>query len=161
MNMLSVCISQGGNLKHGEVYEVDPARSDDQLLFVHDGCGIFGYQPSRFQPIKLDDAYSTTHWLDGTTSATTARLATRVLNIPTIAAPPRSGPDPLKDQVGGSHYKHYKIQPIEYAQANKLGPCEFNVVKYATRHKDKGGKQDLQKAIHMLQLLIQLEYPDK
>lgn len=63
----------------------------------------------------------------------------------------------LDKQVSGSHYKDKGIQPIVYIHANDLGFCEGNVVKYVTRWRDKGGKADLEKAIHYLELLIQLE----
>jgi hypothetical protein len=63
----------------------------------------------------------------------------------------------LNTQVGGNHYKEYAIQPIQYAHANKLGPCEFSVVKYVTRWQSKGGIQDLQKAKHVIDLLIEME----
>lgn len=64
---------------------------------------------------------------------------------------------PLTRQVGGSHYKKYKIQPVEYAMANNLNYCQANAVKYITRYKDKGGIEDLRKAIHNIDLLIELE----
>lgn len=60
-------------------------------------------------------------------------------------------------QVGGSHYKKYKIQPVEYAMANNLNYCQANAIKYITRYKDKGGLEDLHKAIHNLEILIELE----
>jgi len=63
----------------------------------------------------------------------------------------------LQQQVGGDHYRAKGIQPIEYIHANNLGFCEGNVVKYVTRWRDKGGEADLRKAIHYLELLIQLE----
>ena len=63
-------------------------------------------------------------------------------------------------QVGGSHYKDMAIQPIEFTLKNGLGFCEGNVIKYVSRHKSKGGRADLEKAIHYLQLLIEQEYPD-
>jgi hypothetical protein len=63
----------------------------------------------------------------------------------------------LQQQIGGDHYRARGIQPIEYIHANNLGFCEGNVVKYVTRWKDKGGEADLRKAIHYLELLIQLE----
>lgn len=66
---------------------------------------------------------------------------------------------PLDNQVGGGHYKNLAIQPIEYCQKNRLGYCESNVVKYVTRHREKGGRQDIEKAIHNLQILLQIEYP--
>lgn len=57
-------------------------------------------------------------------------------------------------QVGGSHYQ-LPIQPIDYIMANGLGYCEANVVKYVSRWKSKGGVQDLKKAIHYLEMLIE------
>jgi hypothetical protein len=61
-------------------------------------------------------------------------------------------------QVGGSHYKHLKIEPTEYAHANNLGFLEGNVVKYVTRHKEKGGEEDIKKAIHYLEMILEWEY---
>ena len=63
----------------------------------------------------------------------------------------------LNKQVGGSHYRDKGIQPIIYIHANELGFCEGNVVKYVTRWRDKNGVVDLRKAIHYLELLIDLE----
>lgn len=63
-----------------------------------------------------------------------------------------------EEQVGGSHYKSYKIQPIEFIHLNEIPFCEANVIKYVCRHKTKNGKQDLEKAKHYLDLLIELEY---
>lgn len=62
----------------------------------------------------------------------------------------------LDKQIGGGHYKSKGIQPIEYIFANNLGFCESNIVKYATRWKDKNGIQDLEKIIHYAELLIEL-----
>ena len=64
----------------------------------------------------------------------------------------------LEEQTGGSHYKNMKIQPIEYCQANNLNACESFVVKYVSRHRNKNGKEDIEKAIHCLELLLELEY---
>ena len=58
-------------------------------------------------------------------------------------------------QVGGTHYKDLNIQPIEYILQNDLGYCEGNVIKYVSRWKNKGGVDDLRKAIHYLELLIE------
>lgn len=68
--------------------------------------------------------------------------------------------NPLETQVGGDHYKDLPIQPTEFCQRNRLGFCEANVVKYVTRHRAKGGREDLLKAIHYIEILIGLEYPD-
>lgn len=63
--------------------------------------------------------------------------------------------NPLSEQVGGSHYKTMKIQPIEFIQANDLGFCEGNIIKYTCRYKQKGGVEDLNKVIHYARLLIE------
>ncbi len=63
----------------------------------------------------------------------------------------------LDTQVGGNHYKDMKIQPIEYCHANKLGACETLAIRYISRWRNKAGIQDLRKAIHCLELLIELE----
>lgn len=64
----------------------------------------------------------------------------------------------LDTQVGGEHYKKLKIQPAEFIHANGLGFLEGNAIKYVCRHRSKNGAQDLQKAIHYLQILMELEY---
>ena len=60
-------------------------------------------------------------------------------------------------QVSGSHYKTMMIQPLEYALANDLGICEHAVVKYISRWRDKGGVDDLRKAAHYIEILIERE----
>jgi hypothetical protein len=59
-----------------------------------------------------------------------------------------------KKQVGGSHYKKYKIQPVEFIIKNNIGFVEGNIIKYILRFKDKGGIADLEKAKHYIELLI-------
>ena len=63
----------------------------------------------------------------------------------------------LKEQVGGDHYSKLAIQPVEYINANKLTYLQGNVIKYVTRYKDKNGVEDLQKARHYIEMLIELE----
>lgn len=63
----------------------------------------------------------------------------------------------LKTQVGGDHYKRLKLQPIEYIIANNLNFVEGNVIKYVTRHSLKSGLEDLKKALHYIQILIEIE----
>jgi hypothetical protein len=58
-------------------------------------------------------------------------------------------------QVGGEHYKDKHIQPWDYIVANNLGYLEGNIIKYVSRWKDKNGVQDLRKAQHYLQKLIE------
>ena len=51
-------------------------------------------------------------------------------------------------QHGGSHYQKYKIQPSKFVVENELLYPEGCAIKYIIRHRDKGKKQDLLKAIH-------------
>jgi hypothetical protein len=57
-------------------------------------------------------------------------------------------------QVGGEHYKKYKIQPVEFIMQNNIPYAEGNVIKYILRHRDKNGIEDLKKAIHYIELII-------
>ena len=70
------------------------------------------------------------------------------------------GVNPFDRQVSGNHYKHYVIQPVEFITKNSLSYCEGNVIKYICRHRMKGGLDDLNKVIHYVELLKQLEYGD-
>ena len=63
----------------------------------------------------------------------------------------------LVKQIGGNHYSKLAIQPVEYITKNKLSYLQGNVIKYVTRYKDKNGLQDLQKAKHYIDMLIELE----
>ena len=63
----------------------------------------------------------------------------------------------LKQQVGGDHYSKLAIQPVEYITKNKLSYLQGTIIKYVTRYKDKGGVEDLSKAMHSIKILIELE----
>lgn len=59
-------------------------------------------------------------------------------------------------QIAGNHYKDKGIQPWDYVIANNMGYLEGTIVKYITRYKDKGGIEDLKKARHFLDKLIEV-----
>ena len=63
-----------------------------------------------------------------------------------------------KKQVGGSHYKDMVIQPADFINKNKLLFAEGNAIKYICRHKSKGKLQDVEKAIHYLEMIIERDY---
>lgn len=67
---------------------------------------------------------------------------------------------PIEYQEAGSHYKDCAIQPIQFIEANRVPFLEGCVIKRVIRHSREGGKgeQDIRKAIHELQLLLQLRY---
>ena len=62
-----------------------------------------------------------------------------------------------KKQVGGTHYKS-DIECWDYIIANNIGYLEGNVIKYVTRHKSKGGRADILKAIHYLEKILEVDY---
>ena len=64
-------------------------------------------------------------------------------------------------QIGGTHYKKMKIQPSKFVIENKLLFPEGNVIKYICRHKYKGGKEDLEKAKHFIDMIIERDYSRK
>lgn len=64
----------------------------------------------------------------------------------------------LDKQVGGDHYKCYKIQPMVFFFENKIPAIEASVIKYVLRHENKNGVEDLDKAIHLLGVLKELRY---
>jgi len=66
----------------------------------------------------------------------------------------------LDIQIGGDHYKNMKIQPMEYSMANGLDACQHTAIKYISRFRSRGGKEDLDKAIHCIKMLKEFEYGD-
>ena len=60
-------------------------------------------------------------------------------------------------QVGGTHYQEKNIQPWDFVVANDIGFLAGNAIKYISRYKTQGGVKDLQKAIHYLEKLIEVE----
>tara|TARA_R100001132_G_scaffold7023_1_gene6314 strand:+ start:39 stop:371 length:333 start_codon:yes stop_codon:yes gene_type:complete len=66
--------------------------------------------------------------------------------------------NPYKKQIGGAHYKDMKIQPAQFINDNKLLFAEGNAIKYICRHKHKGEVQDLEKAKHYIDMIIERDY---
>jgi|TARA_R110000772_G_scaffold170373_4_gene282294 hypothetical protein len=64
----------------------------------------------------------------------------------------------LDKQEGGDHYKHMKIQPVEFIHANHMPFLDGCVIKRVCRHRAKNGAEDIRKAIHELNLILELEY---
>ena len=59
-------------------------------------------------------------------------------------------------QIGGSHYKDMKMQPVELFALTKCTAFQANIWKYITRYKHKNGKEDIEKAMHYAQLALEL-----
>jgi hypothetical protein len=61
-------------------------------------------------------------------------------------------------QEGGSHYQKLAIQPTQYIHANQMDWLSGNIIKYASRHREKGGAEDVRKIIHYAQLILEMDY---
>ena len=66
--------------------------------------------------------------------------------------------DWLEKQVGGKHYKNFRIQPAQFINENKLLFAEGNAIKYICRHSFKGKEEDIKKAIHYLEMILERDY---
>ena len=66
--------------------------------------------------------------------------------------------DSLSKQVDGNHYNSMKIQPAEFINENKLLFAEGNAIKYICRHAIKGKEEDVKKAIHYLEMILERDY---
>ena len=68
---------------------------------------------------------------------------------------------PYDKQIGGSHYQKFKIQPSKFVIENELLYPEGCVIKYILRHRLKGKRQDLEKAIHFIEMIIERDYSEQ
>ena len=69
----------------------------------------------------------------------------------------------LDTQVGGKHYKQFKIQPVEFIHINRLGYIVGNIIKYVCGHplKHSSSIEDLRKARHYIDMLIESELKEE
>jgi UDP-3-O-acyl-N-acetylglucosamine deacetylase len=63
-------------------------------------------------------------------------------------------------QVSGTHYQVQKIQTWDFVSQNEIPYLDGNAIKYVARHREKGGKKDLEKAIHYIEKMIEFYYGD-
>jgi hypothetical protein len=64
--------------------------------------------------------------------------------------------DAMSRQHGGTHYKSQAIQPIELSMANGYDACIHSAIKYISRHREKGGAEDLRKGDHFTEIRVEL-----
>ena len=67
--------------------------------------------------------------------------------------------NPYDKQIGGSHYQNFKIQPSKFVVENELLFPEGCAIKYICRHRLKGKREDILKAIHFLEMILERDYP--
>ena len=63
-----------------------------------------------------------------------------------------------KKQIGGNHYRNMVVQPSEFVNKNRLLFAEASAIKYICRHAAKGKQEDIHKAIHYLDMLLERDY---
>ncbi len=66
-----------------------------------------------------------------------------------------------KKQIGGSHYRNMVLQPSEFINKNRLQFAEGSAIKYICRHSVKGKEEDIKKAIHYLEMILERDYSEK
>lgn len=176
-----VCLDDG---RAPAIKFVGPEKSDGETWIKWAGgdCPVAGWQPVRARLRDGSLAFSSPavvagdlDWAQTDAPGDIVEYMALPINTPvtkvstlagfTTTAEHKKLADPRKDaldvQVGGDHYKSLKIQPIEFIHANDLDFFQGNIVKYAARHKSKGGAADLRKVIHYAQLALQMQYGEK
>lgn len=119
----------------------------NQMNFVKDGCF---YRNGQWDSFKGESNGFKLYWLD--------RTLWQRNKIEPVPSADELNATAWESQIGGSHYKDYAIQPLEFALANNLDAAQHAVVKYVMRHKDKNGIEDLKKAKHYIDLMIEYYY---
>lgn len=141
MKVRAIETSDPNGITRGKIYEVSDSDYDTVVIINDEGIDKCLYK------YHFEEVEDEVNYVDPTPvqSSIPERCELKTYN-------------PLNIQVGGNYYKKLKIQPMEYAHANKLDFFQGSVLKYITRFRDKNGKQDLEKAKHFIDLLIKLEY---
>jgi len=125
----------------GQNFYICPHCKTVQQWGLHNACaGTFSAAPALSSPLQPTTGTPTTPSRTGT---------------PTV--PSWTGTPALAVQEGGDHYKAMRIQPFEYIHANGIPFAEGCIIKYVNRWRAKGGIEDLKKARHLLDLLIEAE----
>jgi hypothetical protein len=112
---------------------------------IHCICAHEHAPRNNWAPRSIDDA-TPEEW-DAASRAVMTKAST--VTISTATANDR--------QIGGTHYKMNGIQTWDYIASNGIGYFEGNIIKYVSRWRHKGGMQDLEKARHYLDKLIEME----
>jgi hypothetical protein len=102
-------------------------------------------------------SYNVKPWSEGLSGPDSFKVPDHVFGH-RIESKPMSA---LQTQVAGNHYSKMKIQPMEFSMANKLDACQHTVIKYVCRYRDKNGIEDLKKAKHVIDMLIEFEEMEK
>ncbi len=116
-------------------------------------CGLRGFD--RWIDVIVASIGMSGYEPAGQTVVSQTDIAPSVLDdaVQVVDDPVRAEDDPEQVQIGGDHYKKYKIQPMYFCHVNGIPKTEGDAICYTIRWRDKGGIADIDKAIHTLQLL--------
>ncbi len=154
----------------GNFYQVKRILDDRIEFDFIDTTGKGEYKSMKRFPLKDNVRYLSLEYTPESSSKfLTLEDLTKVEDVElihSVGSPPlpinapknvQKKPNPLDTQVGGDHYKSLPIQVVEYNFFNDIPYMEGNIIKYITRWRTKNGIQDLEKAKHYIELLIELE----
>ena len=66
-----------------------------------------------------------------------------------------------EQQIGGNHYERFKIEPVKIFAIFNFNWFQGEILKYVSRFQFKNGEQDLDKAIHIAQMAVDLDIFEK
>lgn len=134
----------------------DPSAGPPEGFKIYDGPRDWSFIPGAMFWAKHDSL-----WLQVNQGTELGACADPTIDIIVPIEPEPMAESAAARQEGGSHYKSLAIQPAEFITRNKLSFLEGCVVKRVCRHRAKNGAEDIRKAIHELQLILELEYGTK
>jgi hypothetical protein len=111
---------------------------------------------------QISEKEKTQKWLSKPMPPCSAEIPCNFVDVkdgPMASEPVRKSP--LSTQIGGDHYTKLAIQPMQYSMNNRLDPLQHTIIKYVTRFRDKTGIEDLEKAKHCIDMLIEFEKESK
>ena len=134
-----------------------------------EGSGVFrirrdGELTTFYAKECVLDSTDTLDWLQENRREITEDEAASIVGgrpwaeLPVPVSCTESSPSAYSRQEGGYHYAKMAIQPAHFIHTNGIGFLAGTAIKYLCRYKDKGGKLDLEKAKHFIEMLIDEEY---
>jgi len=154
------CVNNGGFphlLTEGKTYKLTREETYGYTL-VHDKDNTVGTFPKNlFELVPEAMSELEPEQLRGMLVHQAVARGEKAVDEPALGPITKAVNSAMNTQVGGSHYTKMKIQPYEYCHANKLGYVEGTALKYLSRWRDKGGIEDLEKAKHAIEWLIEYE----
>lgn len=131
-------------------------RASDMPLMVGEANAASDYDDALLRHganIHIEDRQDV---IDDLTIKGTLQVAEAISNVDTLMESESDADcnSAWDDQIAGNHYKDLKIQPMEFSMRNGLNALQHTAVEYITRFRAKAGVEDLKKARHSVNMLI-------